>query len=43
MLKEFEPRIEIFNPFKVPFTGAEDELLFSQRDLDACSACSACK
>ena len=41
MSKEFDPRIEVFNPFKVPFSQ-ETDLVFDERDLDACCACTAC-
>ena len=39
--KEFKPMVEVFDPFKVPFSE-EKELTFDLRDLDACSACTAC-
>ena len=41
MAKEFNPRIEVFDPFVVPFSS-EKELVFDERDLDACCACTAC-
>lgn len=41
MVKEFNPRIEVFDPFVVPFSS-EKELVFDERDLDACCACTAC-
>lgn len=39
--KEFKPMIEVFDPFKVPFSEKK-ELKFSLRELDACTACTAC-
>lgn len=41
MPKEFNPRIEVFDPFMVPFVS-EKGLVFDERDLDACCACTAC-
>ena len=41
MEKVFEPRIEIFDPFVVPFSEKKS-LVFDERDLDACCACTAC-
>ncbi|MHB9296060.1 hypothetical protein PilKf_01814 [Pillotina sp. SPG140] len=41
MKEQFNPRIEIFDPFKVPFSE-ETEIVFDERDLDACCACTAC-
>lgn len=37
----FSPRMEVFDPFKVPFSE-KTELVFDERDLDACCACTAC-
>lgn len=39
--KVFEPQIEMFDPFKVPFAEKKD-IVFDMRDMDACCACTAC-
>ncbi|MDT8716081.1 hypothetical protein IAI10_05395 [Clostridium sp. 19966] len=41
MKKEFKPQMEIFDPFKEPFS-TETEVVFDLRDMDACCACTAC-
>lgn len=41
MEKAFDPKIEVFDPFVVPFSE-EKSLVFDERDLDACCACTAC-
>ena len=41
MKKEFKPQMEVFDPFKVPFTEKSD-VAFDLRDMDACCACTAC-
>lgn len=43
MKKEFNPHLEIFDPFKEPFSdlGSKD-VIFDKRDMDACCACTAC-
>jgi hypothetical protein len=41
MLKEFKPQIEVFDPFKEPFSGSE-VVVFDEKDLEACCACTAC-
>jgi hypothetical protein len=41
VLKEFKPQIEVFDPFKEPFSGVE-AVVFKEKDLDACCACTAC-
>jgi len=43
MKKKFDPKIEIFDPFKEPFSEEKEEkdAVFDQRDLDACCACAA--
>jgi len=41
MKKEFNPKMEVFDPFKVPFTENSD-VVFDLRDMDACCACTAC-
>jgi len=38
MKKEFDPRIELFDPFKEPFSGETQE----EKELAACCACTAC-
>lgn len=42
MKKAFSPQIEVFDPFKVPFSEKKDDVTFDLRDLDACCACTAC-
>lgn len=41
MKKEFNPQVELFDPFKVPFSE-KTEGEFGLRDMDACCACTAC-
>ena len=44
MKKEFNPMMEIFDPFKVPFSEKSEKKdnVFNERDMDACCACTAC-
>jgi hypothetical protein len=39
--KKFDPQIEVFDPFKEPFSERK-EAVFDERDMDACCACTAC-
>lgn len=41
MAKDFNPQIEVFDPFVIPFSENK-KLVFDERDLDACCACTAC-
>jgi len=41
MKKEFKPQIEVFDPFKEPFSETT-EVVFDEKDMDACCACTAC-
>ncbi|MDR0908237.1 MAG: hypothetical protein LBM77_00580 [Spirochaetaceae bacterium] len=41
MKKDFSPKIEVFDPFKEPFSG-KSSVVFDEHDLDACCACTAC-
>lgn len=43
VMKEFNPQLEIFDPFKKPFSDPEKtDVVFDQREMDACCACTAC-
>jgi len=41
MKKKFKPMMEVFDPFKLPFSEKK-EIIFNERDMDACCACTAC-
>ncbi len=40
--REFEPKLEIFDPFVVPFSKENTGCVIEKRDMDACCACTAC-
>ena len=41
-MREFNPQLEIFNPFVEPFSNPEKaDVVFDQREMDACCACTA--
>lgn len=41
MKKNFEPQLEVFDPFTEPFSENK-EVVFDKREMDACCACTAC-
>lgn len=42
-MKDFNPQLEIFDPFVVPFSNPKKaDVVFDQREMDACCACTAC-
>lgn len=42
-MREFNPQLEIFDPFVEPFSNPEKaDVVFDQREMDACCACTAC-
>lgn len=42
-MREFNPQLEIFDPFVEPFSNPERaDVVFDQREMDACCACTAC-
>lgn len=40
--KIFNPKIEIFDPYKVPFSSENTNIIFDSKGMDACCACTAC-
>lgn len=41
--KSFEPRIEVFNAFKQPFSTPSDKIVSKDAEkASACCACTAC-